>query len=276
MWHNIRLLNAFVSTIVVLCVLGTLVAGGRWLIHRPFFTLRMIQVDGDVEHISDFLLRVNAVSHLHGNFFTINIESARAAFERVPWVRSASVRRVWPNRLAVTLEEYKPLATWGDGRLVSLDGELFTANLDEAENDGHLPEFTGPPGSEKDVTERYYDFVKWFAGLNMKPDSVVLSDRYAWSVRLSGGIQLALGRERDSSTLALRCQRFVQAYPEVVQRWGNQIEYADLRYPNGFAVRAAGMRFLTEGELKKLDLQGQLLIRPSVLKRDIQKSGSKE
>ena len=63
----------------------------------------------------------------------------------MPWVRHASVRRVWPNALAVTLEEYKPLGTWGSDQLVSVDGELFTANQGELEED--LPAFDGPDGT---------------------------------------------------------------------------------------------------------------------------------
>lgn len=253
MWHNVRLLNAIASALVALCVLAALAAGGRWLIQRPIFTLKAIQIDGDVEHINGPTLRANAVARLKGNFFTIDLDAARAAFEAVPWVRHASVRRVWPNQLAVTLEEYKPLATWNDGRLVSVDGELFAANLAEAEDEGKLPDFSGPPGSEKDVTARYYDFVKWFEPLNMKPEAVSLSARYAWALKLAGGMQVALGRERNPETLLTRSRRFVQAYPQVAARWGNQIEYADLRYPNGFAVRAAGMRFLSDAEAKKRD-----------------------
>ncbi|VVE35228.1 cell division protein FtsQ [Pandoraea pneumonica] len=269
MWQNVRLLNAIASALVALVVLAALAAGGHWLIQRPIFTLKAIQIDGDVSHINGPTLRANAVSRLKGNFFTIDLDATRAAFEAVPWVRHASVRRVWPNQLAVTIEEYKPLATWNDGRLVSVDGELFAANLAEAEDDGKLPEFAGPPGSEKDVTARYYDFVKWFAPLNMKPEAVTLSNRYAWGVRLVGGLQLALGRERTPETLVTRSRRFVQAYPQVAARWGNQIEYADLRYPNGFAVRAAGMRFLSEEQAKKLAAT-------PVQKRDSQKPVAKK
>jgi cell division protein FtsQ len=37
----------------------------------------------------------------------------------------------------------------------------------------------------------------------------------------------------------------------VTGRWGNDIEYADLRYPNGFAVKAAGMRFISDTDKVK-------------------------
>lgn len=246
MWHNVRLLNMLASALIALCLLAALGVGARWLMQRPMFTLRDIQVEGDTDHIDAATLRASAVTHLRGNFFTIDLDATQRAFESVPWVRHASVRRVWPDALAVHLEEYRPLATWGDGRLVSVDGELFAANLAEAEEHGKLPEFAGPPGSEKDVTARYYDFLKWYAPLGMKPVSVVLSPRYAWSLKLSNGMLVRLGRERNENTLIDRSRRFVGAYSQVVARWGKDIEYADLRYPNGFAIRAAGMRFLND------------------------------
>jgi len=49
---------------------------------------------------------------IKGNFFSINLQRARAAFESVPWVRRATVRRVWPDRLAVSLEEHRAAALW--------------------------------------------------------------------------------------------------------------------------------------------------------------------
>ena len=70
----------------------------------------------------------------------------------MPWVRRAAVRREWPNKLVVVIDEHKPLGTWGeDGKLISVEGDLFTANLAEAEEEGDLPEFAGRPASEREV-----------------------------------------------------------------------------------------------------------------------------
>jgi cell division protein FtsQ len=51
--------------------------------------------------------------------------------------------------------------------------------------------------------------------------------------------------------LFARSRRFVAAWSSVTGRWGNDIEYADLRYPNGFAIRAAGMRFISDTDKAK-------------------------
>jgi len=253
MWNNVRQLNLAANTLFALLALALLAAGAYWLTQRPAFTLRTIAIGGDVDHINAPTVRAGVVGHLKGNFFTVDLDNARQAFEQMPWVRRASVRRVWPNALAVTLEEYKPLGTWGSDELVSVDGELFTAN--QGEIDADLPSFDGPTGTEKEVVARYFEFKKWLAPLGATPDEVTLSSRYAWTVKLSNGMQIEYGRERNPSTLAERSNRLSAAWKAVTARWGNDIEYADLRYPNGFAIRAAGMRFLddggTEGKAKK-------------------------
>lgn len=244
MWNNVRQLNLAANALHTLLVLALLAAGCYWLVQRPNFALREIRIEGDTEHINSPTVRASVVGKLKGNFFTVDLDTARAAFEQMPWVRHASVRRVWPNALAVSLEEYKPLGTWGSDQLVSTDGELFTAN--QGELDEELPAFDGPDGTAKEVVARYRDFEKWFAPLGVTPEEVTLSPRYAWTVKLSNGTQLELGRERNADTLGERSHRLIAAWSAVTQRWGNDIEYADLRYPNGFAIRAAGMRFISD------------------------------
>lgn len=250
MWNNARQLDLAANALYALVLVALVAVGGIWLVQRPAFALASIRVDGDTQHISAPAVRAGVIGHLKGSFFTVDLDAARQAFEQMPWVRRASVRRVWPNALAITLEEYKPLGTWGADQLVSVDGELFTANQGELEEE--LPAFDGPPGTAKEVVARYFDFKKWLAPLGADPDEVTLSPRYAWTVKLSNGTQIEYGRERNASTLAERSQRLSAGWRTVTARWGNEIESADLRYPNGFAIRAAGLRFIddTNGKTK--------------------------
>jgi cell division protein FtsQ len=245
MWHNVRQLNLLASMLYALAA-GLLLAGAAiWVLQRPMFRLHEIEIDGDIEHINMPTVRASIVGRLHGNFFTANLDTARAAFESMPWVRRAGIQRVWPDRLVVTLEEYKPLGTWGGEQMVSVDGDLFTVNQDELGDDS-LPALAGPDGSAKEVVARYHDFIGWFAPLGVKPVEVTLSPRYAWSVKFSDGMEVELGRERDPQTLWKRSNRLISSWSEVTQRWGKQIESVDLRYPNGFAVQVAGVRFIPD------------------------------
>ena len=247
MWQDIKMMNATSSALFALVVLALFASGLWWLAQRPMFTLKVIRIEGadtELRRVNPLTVRGTALPRIRGNFFTVNLESVRAAFETVPWVRRAMVRREWPNQLIVTLEEHQPLATWGDdGRLISVKGDVFTVNLDEAEEDGELPGFSGPDGSEKEVVAQFRQMHAWFAPLALVPESVHLSERYAWMVKLNNGITVELGREQTSTTLRERVARLVSVYPQLVARLQDRIENVDMRYPNGLALRARGMVF---------------------------------
>lgn len=251
MWNDAKLLNATANALFGVVALALLAAGLWWVIQRPVFTLKSIEVEGDanqgLRHVNAATIRGTALPRIKGNFFTVNLDAVRSAFEAVPWVRKASVRREWPDRLAVTLEEYMPLGTWGDeGKLLSVKGDVFTANLAEAEEDAELVEFDGPQGSEKDVVEMYGQLQEWFAPVNLTPEAVHLSARYAWGVKLDNGMTVELGREQDQSVLKERVARLVAAYPQLVAKLQDRIESIDLRYPNGMALKAQGLALGTD------------------------------
>lgn len=248
MWHDVRALNTITNALLGLFVLVLLAAGVWWLAQRPMFTLRTITVRGipekELRHVSATTVRNAALPKIRGNFFTANLDTVRQAFEAVPWVRKATVRREWPDQLIVTVEEHEPLGTWGeDGKLLSAKGDVFTANLAEAEEHGELAEFSGPDGSEKDVVARYRDLQQWLAPMKLAPEGVQLSHRYAWSVRLDNGMTVELGREESSTTIKERVERLVGIYPELVARLQDRIENVDMRYPNGLALKVRGLAF---------------------------------
>lgn len=246
MWQDIKMLNAASDALLGLLALALLSASFWWFAQRPMFTLKVIRVEGTTEvplrYVSRSTIKGTALPRIRGNFFTVNLDSVRAAFESVPWVRKATVRREWPNKMIVTLEEHVPLATWGeDGRLVSVKGDVFIANLAEAEEDGKLPALAGPAGTEKEVAERFRDLHAWFAPAALEPASLRLSSRYAWSVDLSNGMTVELGREQSEDTLKTRVDRLTGIYPQLVARLQNRIESIDMRYPNGLALTASGL-----------------------------------
>jgi cell division protein FtsQ len=239
-------MNAVAGILAGLAMLAIVAAGIWWLVQRPMFSLTAIRIEGlggeNLRHVNAATVKVAAIPRLKGNFFTANLDDVRLAFETVPWVRRAAVRRVWPNGLVVSVEEHVALGTWGeDGRLLSAKGDVFTANLAEAEEDAALLGFSGPEGSEKDVLARYRDLRDWLAPANLQPEAVQLSSRYAWTVKLSNGVAVELGREQSSTTLRERVDRLLGVYPQLAERWANRIENVDMRYPNGLALRTAGL-----------------------------------
>lgn len=247
MWQDVKMLNAVTSALLAVAVLALLASGLWWLAQRPMFTLKTIRVEGVAEtslrRVNALTIRASAVPRIKGNFFTADLDAVRAAFESVPWVRKAMVRREWPDKLIVTIEEHRALGTWGDdGRLLSVKGDVFTANLAEAEDDGNLLEFDGPDGSEKEVAARFDQFRDWLAPIKVAPEAVTLSNRYAWTVRLDNGMTVELGRADGDATLKERLARLVAIYPQLMERLqGKKVDNVDMRYPNGLALKAEGL-----------------------------------
>ncbi len=210
----------------------------------PILPLRELVVATPVDNVSRAQIEHAARSALTGNFFTVNLEAARTTFERMPWVRSASLRRIWPDGVELRIEEHRAAARWttqdGEARLVSTRGEVFAATSDQ-----QLPQFVGPEGSAARVLERFQAFGETLAGAGHKPVAIHLSAREAWQVRLDDGVVLELGREQSKHPLAERLDRFTRHYAAASTATRDRlpgIGVVDMRYPNGFALRprAAG------------------------------------
>jgi cell division protein FtsQ len=221
---------------------GLIVIGAAllWLAQRPFFSMRAIEVRGDLQHVTSASVRAAIAGRLKGNYFTMRLDETRRVMERVPWVAQASVRRVWPDRLLVTLVEHRALGVWNDGRLLSDAGQLFVANPAEAEVHGALPAFEGPEAVARDAARRYYEFAAMVAPLGMKIASIDVSDRRSWTVEVAGidgaATRLELGRDTDALALNDRLAQVVAAFPMVAARVGGTPQSIDARYPNGLAA----------------------------------------
>jgi cell division protein FtsQ len=206
------------------------------LARAPWFDLKRIEIRGDVRHISRAAVRAAVSGGLAGNYFTIRLDQARHSFESLPWVAEVSVRRVWPNRLRVTLAEHRALGEWSDGRLVSDAGVLFVANPAEAEVDGPLVSFSGPPRYAPDAVRNFLTFGALLAPLQMRIARMQISDRASWSLTTTPRVQIELGRDEPPGRLRERLAAIVAAYPVVVARLDGPAARIDARYSNGFAA----------------------------------------
>jgi cell division protein FtsQ len=240
---DVRLMNATAQLLVFVGGVLLLVVALLWLARQPVFALRAIRVEGDVTRNSVSTIRANAMPQLAGNFFTIDLAKAQAAFQAVPWVRQAVVMRRWPNRLVVRLEEHRATALWnndsGDDKLVNSFGEVFEANLGDVEDDA-LPTLQGPEGSSVQMLAMWRRLGPVFALLDAKVDVLALSSRGSWRADLDNGAEIELGRGSDDEVIE-RGQRFVSTVTQVTQRYQRPLEYADLRHNEGYAVRLKGI-----------------------------------
>ncbi len=228
MWNNAAALNRTSDLLLVAAGLIVLYCAIRFAIVQPVFAMRELRVGGATAHIT--LEQVEAIARrdVRGTFFTLDLARLRGSFEKMPWVRKVDIRRSWPDRIDVAIEEHRPLARWGNTALVNQQGEVF-----EAAYDATLPVFVGPAGTSREVALQYAQLRGQLAEIGRVPVHVQLSQRRAWRVQLDDGMTLEIGRELVES----RLKRFLAAYPRTLAPLARHIDYVDLRYVNGFAAR---------------------------------------
>ena len=241
---DVRLMQATANALYLLLGVALCALALWWSARLPVFALRAIQVDGEVLRNSESTIRANAAHRLTGSFLTLDLQKSRSAFESVPWVRRAVVRKVWPMRLSVQLEEHRPVALWvmadGNDRLVNSFGEVFEANVGDVEDDG-LPRLAGPDGSAPQMLAMQRRLQPVLAPLGAGGlAQLTMSARGSWRVELDKGAALELGRGSEDEVLA-RTDHFVHTMPRVVAQYQRPLVSADLRHVDGFAVRLKGV-----------------------------------
>ena len=249
---DVKLMNSVTGVLGLVFAGMVLTLAGAWMLRQPLLNLSAIQVQGDLTHNNAVTLRANVAPKLVGNFLTVDLESTRAAFEAVPWVRRAVVQREFPNRLKVVLREHHAVALWGeegDTRLINNFGEVFDANQGDVEADD-LPLLNGPQGQALLVLQAYQRLSPLFEEMDGVLEQLNLTQHGSWRAQLDSGAVIDLGHG-SLDELALRTQRFIATVTQVSARFGRDMESADLRYPNGYAVKLRGVT--TGGSGNKVD-----------------------
>jgi len=239
MWDDARQLNAIAVTLMAIAVAFLAWAAVGWVTRLSAFNYREVVVTTSLARASGAHLEAVIRGELRGSFFTMDLDAARASLARVPWVRAVALRRQWPRRLEIEVDEHQPLARWNDGALVSTRGDVFTANWA-----GELPEFSGPDEQSRLMVERYREWGALLEPLALRVSGLRLSARGGWQVKTrdgNGELTLDVGRDDVTGRLA----RFVAVYARtvgVLARTGKPVDHVDLRYRNGFAARMPGFR----------------------------------
>jgi len=190
-----------------------------------------VRVAGEFKHVSRRALEQVVADQITKGFFEVDVEAVRSASRALPWVREASVRRVWPDSLHVAIVEREPVARWNDATLMESDGTLFQPHGQAVEL--NFPKLYGPAQSEREVLAAFERFRVALGPLGGGIESLRLVERGGWRLLLVNGTTLVLAEGQDAATL----KRFARAAAKEIAEHLDQIEQVDLRYAGGFAVR---------------------------------------
>jgi cell division protein FtsQ len=215
-----------IPPLVVAVIAGTLFVA-RTALDRP---VDKLQLEGAFQRVTPIQVEAAVAPALEHGFLTSDLGEIRQLVTSLDWVDEVEVARVWPDTLAVRIQEHQAAARWGDTGLLNTHGELFT---DEARHEfPELPRLAGPQGVEYLVASQYLALRGRLTEANLSLDALSIDERGAWLLTLSTGQEIRLGR-RD---VEQRLDRFFDVAAPALAPEMQRVEYIDLRYTNGFSV----------------------------------------
>lgn len=164
-------------------------------------------------------------------FAALDSTAVKARIERLPWIDTAELSRVYPGRLEVRVTERTPYALWsrGDRRyLIDKSGRVLAAVGGEALPD--LPRFAGEGAAGEaaglmETVARYPDVAGRFA------EAERVSER-RWTLRLTNATTLVLPADNEVGALEMLARD--GELRSLVARGGKVL---DFRGPGRIAVR---------------------------------------
>lgn len=196
---------------------------------KPHWPIESVGVRGELRQVTREQLEAVISTSLAEDFFAVDVLALRNAAMEMAWVRDASVRRIWPDRVEIHVTERVAAARWAGGGLIDKDGTLFrpaaVRGLDT------LPELYGPDHSEAKVLREFREVRRMLDVLDLPVRAAGVDARGNWQVRFESDLALVLGAQPLDLS-----RRVAQARDALGQRL-IEARRIDLRYANGFAVR---------------------------------------
>lgn len=219
-------------TAIALLGIAALASGTyRYLSEPGRLPLRVIDVNGEFRQLDREAVEQTVVEAIDGGFFSCDMARLRNAVLAMPWVEDVSIRRVWPDKLSMTVTEEVPLARWGERGLINVNARVFTPP--SIEGFEGLVRLSGPAGSEQRVAGFFEAAVPPARARGLTIREVRLDARRHWWILFDGDLTLSLGHE----DVARRLAQFFRVYPSLVAEPDHRPERVDMRYAHGFAVR---------------------------------------
>ena len=230
-------MNAFLRIAGILLAIAVIVlpvvAVVNGWIGTERFPLTKLRVASDAKHVDDAELQKILAPYAKQGFFAVRLDDAQVALAKLPWVEEAEVSKKWPDVLEVHIREHRPLALWDDTLLLSERGRLYPRSaMGDALPKG-LPQLGGDARRVAEVLSFYNQSRELFAPLGLGVRELRQDARGSWSLRLSDGAQVIVGRQDAES----RVRRFAELLPKLIAPEGRALQRADLRYANGFALK---------------------------------------
>ena len=194
------------------------------------FRIGEVSVTGRRQIAEKEVLALAGVSERTSLLF-FDVEAARGRLKASPWIAEASVRKLYPGRLQIEIEEREGFALWQkDAKVfvIAVDGTVLAPLSDR--RFAALPLVVGP-GAEKKAKDFLAVLDRHPAIRDQVRASILVGER-RWNLKLKNGLDIRLPEanlDRGLETLA--------GLDETKKLLSRDITAIDLRLPDRVSVR---------------------------------------
>jgi cell division protein FtsQ len=208
------------------------------------FRIDSIAIGGQKQLTREEILAIAGVTGRSSLLF-LDAEAARDKLKANPWIAEATVLKLYPDRLHISITERQAFALWQkDGRLyvISADGSVVEPYA--APRFARLPLVVGR-GAEKQASE-FLTFINRYPEIREQLRAAILVAERRWNLRLKNGIDVRLpefGMEKAVETLIA-----LDKEKKLISR---DITAIDLRLPDRVTVRLSDAAAKSRAEALK-------------------------
>lgn len=227
--------------LMVVLVLLIMVAFGCWyIVQHPYFHIATVTIDSDngqeFKRVDQVAIFEAVRQPLTGSLFTVDLQKAREIALMQPWVKQVRIERIVPHSIKISVIEQEPAAYWIQAGyragFIATDGEVFQISPDIVVTEP-LPELEGAYGTQMKMLQQYHLFEDKLRSFRLSIKRLKYTNRAAWSLMLDNGVEVRLGKE----DVLERLNRFIHLWQSELFQHANEVDYVDMRYPHGAAVK---------------------------------------
>lgn len=224
---NTKFINRLAYLIGGLAVFIILFSCVMYIIQN-WFCVSHVTITGDINHVTEKQLADVAENHLEGTMFTLNINELQAEFRQIPWVKSVTVTRAFPDSITVNVIEYDALARYGDnGFFVSPDNRIFYGAI----HDATLPTFYAPKSKIADIISIYMIGNNIFKGRDMSLKKLYWLGPGLTKISFSNQLQVVICGTDVSTKLTILNNNLDKLY-----QLNPGLNYVNMCYKNAVAI----------------------------------------
>lgn len=199
---------------------------------RVGFQSADISVEGAGRLSRADVLRIAGITE-SSTLFLIDADATRTRLMRNAWIAEATVAKLYPDRLEITIAEKKPFAVWqsrGNFFVIAKDGAVIDQLARERVRDAGMPIVVGE-GAERRAQD-FLAVLDRFPVVRGETMAAVLIAERRWNLRLKNGTDVRLPEE-DADVALMR----LVALDRDKHILSRDVSMIDMRLPDRVVVR---------------------------------------